>query len=184
MTNRKIRIACVQMACTLDQGENLDTCLRLMRVAGDGGADLVVFPEFSNHPSYFENREQVYAASWKRGEPYPAFMRRLAAGLAAAGALRLGLLHVDERPVAAQIWLVQGGRAILYKLAHDQAFDAFSPGTVLTMRMLERLLDEQHVTEFDLGGGDDPYKCLWATRRRERVGLVAFDPLTWRGALG
>ena len=128
--------------------------------------------------------EQVYAASWKRSEPYPAFMRRLAAGLAAAGALRLGLLHVDERPVAAQIWLVQRGRAILYKLAHDQAFDAFSPGTVLTMRMLERLLDEQHVTEFDLGGGDDPYKRLWATRRRERVGLVAFDPLTWRGALG
>ena len=128
--------------------------------------------------------EQVYAASWKRSEPYPAFMRRLAAGLAAAGALRLGLLHVDERPVAAQIWLVRGGRAVLYKLAHDQAFDAFSPGTVLTMRMLERLLDEQRVTEFDLGGGDDPYKRLWATRRRERVGLVAFDPLTWRGALG
>ena len=128
--------------------------------------------------------EQVYAASWKRSEPYPAFMRRLAAGLAAAGALRLGLLHVDERPVAAQIWLVQRGRAVLYKLAHDQAFDAFSPGTVLTMRMLEHLLDEQRVTEFDLGGGADPYKRLWATRRRERVGLVAFDPLTWRGALG
>ena len=108
----------------------------------------------------------------------------LAAGLAATGALRLGLLYLDDRPVAAQIWVVQRGRAVLYKLAHDRAFDALSPGTVLTMRMLERLLDGEHVTELDLGAGDDPYKRLWAARRRERVGLVAFDPLTWRGAAG
>jgi CelD/BcsL family acetyltransferase involved in cellulose biosynthesis len=97
--------------------------------------------------------------------------------------LRLGVLYVDHRPVAAQVWVVQRGRAILYKLAHDQAFDSCSAGTVLTMRMLERLLDEEHVTELDLGAGDDPYKRLWASRRRERVGLVACDPRTWRGAL-
>jgi Acetyltransferase (GNAT) domain len=131
-----------------------------------------------------DHYEQVYASSWKRSEPYPAFMRRLATALADAGALRLGLLYVDQRPVAAQVWLVQGGRATLYKLAHDRAFDALSPGTVLTMRMLERLLDEEHIGELDLGAGDDPYKRLWASRRRERVGLVAFDPLTWRGAAG
>jgi CelD/BcsL family acetyltransferase involved in cellulose biosynthesis len=52
------------------------------------------------------------------------------------------------------------------------------------MRMLERLLDEEHITELDLGAGDDPYKRLWAFRRRERVGLLAFDPRTWRGAAG
>ena len=52
------------------------------------------------------------------------------------------------------------------------------------MRMLERLLDEEHIGELDLGAGDDLYKRLWASRRRERVGLVAFDPLTWRGAAG
>ena len=50
------------------------------------------------------------------------------------------------------------------------------------MRMLERLLDEEQVTELDLGAGDDPYKRLWVSRRRERVGLIAFDPRTWRGA--
>ena len=60
--------------------------------------------------------EQVYAASWKRSEPYPAFMRRLAAALADAGALRLGLLYVDRHPIAAQLWIVWHGRAILYEL--------------------------------------------------------------------
>jgi Acetyltransferase (GNAT) domain len=128
--------------------------------------------------------ERIHAASWKRAEPYPAFIRRLAAVLADAGALRLGLLSLDERPIAAQIWIVWHGTATLYKLAHDRACDALSPGTVLTMGMLERLLDDERITALDLGAGDDPYKRLWAARRRERFGLLAFDPLTWRGAAG
>ena len=128
--------------------------------------------------------ERIYAASWKRAEPHPAFIRRLARSLAAEGALRLGFLQLDGRPIAAQIWIVWHGAATLYKLAHDRAFDALSPGTVLTMAMLERLLDDERVTELDLGAGDDPYKRLWATRRRERFGLIGFDPLTWRGAAG
>ena len=115
------------------------------RLAGAGAVRFALVQDRGALADALARYEQVYAASWKRSEPYPAFIRRLAAALAAAGALRLGLLYVDDRPVAAQVWLVQRGRAILYKLAHDRAFDAFSPGTVLTMRMLERLLDEEHV---------------------------------------
>jgi hypothetical protein len=128
--------------------------------------------------------ERIYAASWKRAEPYPAFIRRLAAVLADARALRLGLLSLDDRPIAAQIWIGWHGTAIRYKLAHDPACDALSPGTVLTMSMLERLLDDEGITELDLGAGDDPYKRLWASRRRERFGLFGFDPLTLRGGVG
>ena len=128
--------------------------------------------------------EQVYAASWKRAEPYPAFIRRLAIGLADAGALRLALLHLNGRAIAAQLWIVWQSTATLYKLAHDRAHDALSPGTVLTMRMLERLLDEERIAALDLGAGDDRYKRLWASRRRARIGLLAFDPLTLRGGLG
>jgi CelD/BcsL family acetyltransferase involved in cellulose biosynthesis len=112
------------------------------RLAGAGVLRLEVVRHGDALAAALDQYEQVYAASWKRSEPYPAFMRRLAAALADAGALRVGLLYVDQRPIAAQVWLVQGGRATLYKLAHDRAFDALSPGTVLTMRMLERLLDE------------------------------------------
>jgi Acetyltransferase (GNAT) domain len=153
------------------------------RLARAGALRLAVVQDGAGLADALAHYEQVYAASWKRPEPYLAFIRRLAARLAAAGALRLGLLYVDDRPVAAQIWLVWHDVAILYKLAHDRAYDAFSPGTVLTMRMLERLLDAERVTELDLGAGDDAYKRLWATRRRERVGLVAFDPLTLQGSL-
>ena len=154
------------------------------RLARTGAVRIAVVRGGPELAAALDRYEQVYAASWQRAEPYPIFIRRLAADIAAAGALRLALLHLDERPLAAQIWIVQHGRATLYKLAHDRAFDALSPGTVLTMRTLERLLEDDHVTELDLGAGDDPYKRLWATRRRERIGLLGFDPRTWRGAAG
>lgn len=73
-----MRVACIQMACTLDQGENLKTCQRLMRVAGEGGADLVVFPEFSNYPSYFESVDQVYSSSTPVPGPFTQALGELA----------------------------------------------------------------------------------------------------------
>jgi hypothetical protein len=104
-------------------------------------------------------------------------------GHVALAALIRGLRARRPR-YAAQLWIVWHGRAILYKLAHDRSCAALSPGTVLTMRVLERLLDEERVGELDLGAGDDAYKQLWASRRRPRCGLLAFDPLTLRGAAG
>jgi hypothetical protein len=156
-------------------------CARLEQA---GTVRLAVVEDTAGLEGALAGYEQVYAASWKRAEPYPAFVRRLACALADAGALRLGLLYLDDRPIAAQIWIVRHGAATLYKLAHDQACAGFSPGTVLTMRMLERLLDDERITELDLGAGDDPYKRLWASQRRERVGLVGFDPVSLRGSLG
>jgi CelD/BcsL family acetyltransferase involved in cellulose biosynthesis len=157
---------------------------RSARLARAGAVRFEVVREGAALEPALDRYERVYGASWKRAEPSPVFIRRLAAALADAGALRLGLLSLDERPIAAQIWIVWHGTATLYKLAHDRACDALSPGTVLTMGMLERLLDDERITELDLGAGDDPYKRLWASRRRERFGLLGFDPLTARGGVG
>lgn len=126
--------------------------------------------------------EDVYARSWKVAEPFPRFNPTLMREAAAAGALRLGLLRAGGQVVAAQLWTVCGGTASVMKLAHDEAFRALSPGTVLTARMIARLLDEEQVAALDFGRGDDPYKQLWTTRRRQRIGVVLAAPWHPAGA--
>jgi Acetyltransferase (GNAT) domain len=125
--------------------------------------------------------EEVYARSWKEPEPFPAFNPALMRATAAAGLLRLGILRLSGQAAAVQIWMVSGGRAILLKLAHDEAFAAFSPGTVLTALMIERLLGAQRIVELDFGRGDDPYKRHWCSHRRQRIGLVIANPWRPRG---
>ncbi len=125
--------------------------------------------------------EAVYARSWKEPEPYPAFNPALMRATAEAGLLRLGVLRLLGQVAAAQLWVVSGGRAMLLKLAHDESLAALSPGTVLTALMIERLLGEERILELDFGRGDDPYKRLWASRRRQRIGLVLADPRSARG---
>ncbi len=126
---------------------------------------------------------RVYAASWKQPEPYPAFNAALMRGAAQDGSLRLGVLRLDGAPVAAQFWLVHGGWAGVQKLAHDEAFKALAPGTVLTGLMLRHLLDREHVHEIDFGRGDDAYKHDWAKLRRQRIGVVLAAPWRARGLL-
>ena len=122
--------------------------------------------------------------SWKPPEPAPGFDAALMQAAAAAGALRMGVLHraADGRPLAAQYWIVTDGQAFLLKLSHDEAERAASPGTALTALMIRGLIEEG-VGALDFGRGDDPYKRLWVAERRQRVGLVVTDPWHPAGVL-
>ncbi len=124
--------------------------------------------------------EDVYATSWKDPEPFPRFNAALMRTASDLGILRLGLWSLGRKPVAAQFWIVEHGQATVLKLAHDEAFKAHSPGTVLTALMLRHLLDQERVNAIDFGRGDDPYKRDWAAQRRQRIGLLLIDP--WRPA--
>jgi CelD/BcsL family acetyltransferase involved in cellulose biosynthesis len=130
--------------------------------------------------------EVVYRSSWKPPEPFPRFNAAFVAEAAAADVLRLGVLHHAGTPIAAQYWTVEtlpkkGCVATVLKLAHDENRRQLSPGTVLTAWMIRALLAEG-VTALDFGRGDDPYKQLWATARRQRRGLILARPLHPRGA--
>jgi CelD/BcsL family acetyltransferase involved in cellulose biosynthesis len=127
--------------------------------------------------------ESVYRRSWKEPEPYPTFNIALMRAMAELGVLRLGLWSIGEQPVAVQLWVVTAGRAIVLKLAHDEAFKTHSPGTVLTALMLRHLLDQEHVAEIDFGRGDDPYKQGWASSRRQRIGVLLVNPWRLSGAV-
>jgi hypothetical protein len=126
--------------------------------------------------------EAVYAVSWKEAEPFADFQPTLMRKLAEAGWLRLALLHLDGRPIAAQLWTLVGGTATVLKLAHDRRFDKQSPGTVLTAFAIRKLMTNETVERLDFGRGDDSYKRGWTTRRTAHIGVrsvsLARRPLT------
>jgi CelD/BcsL family acetyltransferase involved in cellulose biosynthesis len=99
------------------------------------------------------------------------------------GTLRLGIIHVDGEPAAAQLWFVHNGCALIYKLAYDERFADLSVGTILSAALFQHALDVDKVTEVDYLSGDDAYKKDWMSHRRERWGILALNPRTPRGAL-
>lgn len=156
---------------------------RRKRRALDRGGTLhaAFFPGDLDLDAAIAGYEAVYALSWKEPEPFPDFMPELIRLAAQLGALRLGLYHVHEKPAAAQFWILWDGRAAIYKLAHDRQQDALSLGTLLTMEMFERVLEQDHPLEINLGRGNDAYKRLWLPRHRERWNLHAYNPRTPAG---
>lgn len=127
--------------------------------------------------------EQVYSSSWKRPEPYPGFIPGLAAACADHGWLRMGVLWLGEQPIAAQLWMVAHGRAAIYKVAYDEAYKAYSPGSLLTGHLMRHVIEVDRAAEVDYLMGDDGYKKQWMGDRRERWCLEAYHPRSIGGAL-
>lgn len=125
--------------------------------------------------------QEVYSSSWKIPEPYPDFVPSLIRHLATIGMLRLGVACLDNKPIAAQIWIVEKSKASIYKVAYHEDFASFSPGTILTSHLMQHVIEKDHVSEVDFLIGDDEYKRIWMSDRRERWGIVAYNPRTFIG---
>lgn len=128
--------------------------------------------------------QKIYASSWKKPEPYPDFIPEFMRLCAEKGWLRMGIAYLDLQPVAVQFWLVLHGKACIYKVAYDEKFSAFSPGSLLTGRLMQHVIDVDHVNQVDYLIGDDPYKKQWMSHRRERCGIVAYNPRSLKGLWG
>lgn len=150
---------------------------RCKRFAAEGGT-LEVVTTIGDSEQGIAAFQEVYSASWKIPEPYPEFVPSLIRQLAAAGMLRLGIARLQGRTIAAQLWIVDKQKASIYKVAYHGDFASYSPGTVLTAHLLQHVIDRDHVDEVDFLIGDDKYKRMWMSDRRERWGIVAYNPAT------
>jgi CelD/BcsL family acetyltransferase involved in cellulose biosynthesis len=155
---------------------------RRARKFNEAGGALEVITEAARADEALAAFQEVYSASWKKPEPYPEFIPGLVRLLASAGALRMGVATLAGRPIAAQLWYVTGRKASSYKVAYHEDYAAFSLGNILTAHLMRHVIERDHIEEFDFLIGDDAYKKFWTSARRERWGIVAYDPRTPIGA--
>ena len=134
--------------------------------------------------SVWRDYEDIYAESWKPEEGSPAFLRDFAETEGASGRLRIGIARASDdpqrRPLAAQMWTVEGGTAFIHKLAHREAAKSLSPGSVLSAALFRHVIDVDGVDLVDFGTGDDSYKRDWMEAARPRYRLEMFRPLAPR----
>jgi hypothetical protein len=118
-------------------------------------------------PDYYA----AYSASWKANEQYVGFLDGIVASLSKPGWSRLAILYVKGRPVAAQLWFVAHGKASIFRLAYDEAWKPYSPGSILTSFLMAYVIDTDKVELIDFLTGNDAYKQDWMSERRERFAL-------------
>jgi CelD/BcsL family acetyltransferase involved in cellulose biosynthesis len=130
------------------------------------------------------------AAGWKagRGTAIAArgSTRRFYAGVvawaAARGSLRLLVLRLDRRPLAALLGVQEDGVLYLLKGGFDPDYARYSPGQLVLAEAIERAFADG-LRRIELGGGADAYKLQWADAVHDLVGVSAFAPSA-AGSLG
>lgn len=109
-------------------------------------------------------------------------------GLHRSGHLRFWRLGLDGRAVAMLYAIVDGSEAWLGKIAHDPAFDRFSPGVLMILEATGRMFADGSITRADSCAipGHPMIGNIW----RDRLGVAdvmlaapAVGKLTFRAAL-
>jgi hypothetical protein len=113
----------------------------------------------------------IYKSSWKANELYSDFTPSLVRSLSELGWLRLAILYIQDKPVATQIWFVVHGKASIYRLAYDEYWKNYSPGSILTQYLMRYVIDTDKVSEIDFLTGNERYKQDWMSVQKERSGL-------------
>ncbi|WP_020679656.1 GNAT family N-acetyltransferase [Marinobacterium rhizophilum] len=146
-----------------------------------GGWALSIYTDLETIESKLRDYHGVYENSWKNDEPYPEFINGFARMCAKKNNLRLGILDIDGKAIAVQLWVVANRTAYIYKLAYDRAYKDLSPGTVLTTKMIERVIKIDNVEKLDFLTGLDTFKMEWMDRSRCLYGVQIVNHRSFSG---
>lgn len=114
---------------------------------------------------------EVEDRSWKGAEGTSVlktpgmldFYCREARLLAEWGQLELVFLEHQDKAIAFDYGLIAKGVHYTPKVGYDEAYDKFSPGQLMIMRLLQRWHDEPDSHCLDFLGQPDPWKLSWGT---------------------
>ncbi len=106
-------------------------------------------------------------AAFANTQESAAFFKSAIEGAAQAGALDMVRLDLDGRPIAMLINFLRRPGSFSFKIAYDEGLARFSPGVLLELENLRRVLDNPVLGWMDsCAAADHPMiNSLWAERR-------------------
>ncbi len=147
------------------------------RLSEQGELRLETLNQNSNLNGFVEDLLALEAAGWKgeRGTALKNDVSSLAAfrkameNLHAAGKLRFWRLVLNGKAVAALFAIVEGNEAWLGKIAYDEGFAKFSPGTLVILDATESFFAEGGIVRVDSSAipGHPMIERIW----RDRIGF-------------
>ena len=127
------------------------------RLGEQGELKLETLNQSSNLQDFVDSLLSLEAKGWKgrrgtalqaRSETADVF-KQICAGLQTSGKLRFWQLKHDGKAIASLFGMVEGDRAWIVKIAHDEAFAKFSPGVLLVLDATQSLFVEGGVKLVD-----------------------------------
>ena len=163
--------------------ESLAVAARTLRESGRITFRLVRLPEEIEAGCHdFESiREE---SGVEQPEESAGYIPGIIRAATAAGALRLGFIDFEGTPAAVQLWIASAGVARCLRIFSIEEPPEVPLTDMLTQDLAAHLIDGDRVCELGFGALDPQLAMNWAPGRRERLGLAAFNPRTWRGLKG
>ncbi len=146
------------------------------RLAETGKVGFEILEDFADLAGWCDDFMALEASGWKgeRGAAManmPAtrgFFRQIMEGAAEAGALEFQRLVLDGKPIAMLINFLTPPGSWSFKIAYDEALGRYSPGVMIELRNLARILGDPALDWMDSCAveGHPMIDHLWAERRR------------------
>jgi GNAT acetyltransferase-like protein len=157
---------------------------RVLRRFAELSGGTIAFQEFREPERMTEFHRLAMAVSRKTyqrrlledGLPAdPEFGRQLTEK-ARCGAVRGFILSLRDSPAAFGLCVAEGDILVYQRTGYDPDLRRHSPGNVLFYLMLERIYAERRFRLLDMGGGDHPYKSVFATNSMRCADIYYFQP--------
>ncbi|MEM9168743.1 MAG: GNAT family N-acetyltransferase [Pseudomonadota bacterium] len=157
------------------------------KLAAQGEARYEILRDAEEAQSWLDAFLRMERAGWKGvvGTAFScdprdeAFARDLIDNAARAGRLRFARLTVDGRTIASSIDVFAGGCGFALKIAHDPAFDAYSPGVLLEQDNLADIEADPRAVWIDSCAAPDHsvLNRLWTARTHLAHAVVGRDAM-------
>ena len=128
-----------------------------------------------------EDALKLEAVTWKVDEgtslrsrrESAVFYRKMLQRAAQMGWLHMCFLKVGASRIAVRLSLLYRNKLFMLKSGYDEGYHRYSPGQVLTERLLREAWEKKW-DEVDFLGDDERWKLCWATGRRSHAWLFVF----------